>query len=386
VQGPLLAIASLLVLLILGEAAVRVLSLAVPSFRSGRFRQYDPVLGISLMPSRTVVHARGCFQGKVVTNDWGMRDRSRSLENANHHLRIALLGDSVIEGAHVCPDEVVTARMEALLQGRGHWDAEVLNFGIAGIGTTQELLLYCSRARRFHPDVVVLLFVNNDVMNNSSVLQPKAYGVHTWFAPYFDLSPEGNLVFVPVARRALPGLRSFLEDHSLLAYYVERLWARVNGPLDTWEGVPLQLGVFGDPPPDAAWVDAWRVTELVLARLAQQVAADGAQFIVLADPAPYRLDPLWRDRFEGEFGEVPPSFRTDNVERRLAVVGRRNHLSFDALAPYFERYRDTHGLQWPYFQLTCDQHYSALGHQVLAEAIVDALAKRRMLTPALAAR
>lgn len=379
----LLAGASLLLIAFLGEAITRTLPLVFPSFQSGRFRQYDPSLGISLIPNRMVTHRRGCFEGKIVTNEWAMRDRSRALANPDRHLRIALLGDSVIEGAHVYPDQVVNVRMETLLQRRGHRNAEVLNFGMAGIGTTQELLLFESRVRRFHPDIVVLLFVTNDVMNNSSIIQPKAYGLHTWFAPYYTLGPQGQLVFVPVQRRAFPRSRSFLENHSALAYYLERIWARVNAPPHLWEGVPLQFAVFSDPPPDADWRDAWRVTEQVLTCLANAVARDGPAFIVLVDPDPYRIDPSWRDRFEMQFGRVPPSFRLDHIERRLKIIASRNNIPFDVLAPYFEEYRDAHGLQWPYFQLPCDQHYSVLGHEVLAEAIVDALAQHRIL-PAVA--
>jgi lysophospholipase L1-like esterase len=378
-QGPLLAAASLLLLAFLGEATARTLPFVLPSFRSGRFRQYDPALGISLLPNQTVLHARGCFEGKVVTNEWGMRDLSRALANSDHHLRIALLGDSVIEGAHVYPDQVVNVRMETLLHRRGYANAEVLNFGIAGIGTTQELLLYTSRVHRFHPDVVVLLFVSNDVMNNSSVIQPRAYGLHTWFAPYFNLGPNGQLVFVPVQRRAFHRSRSLLENHSALAYYLERIWARVDIHPHKWEGVPLQFGVFGDPPPDVDWRDAWLITEKVLTRLAAAVARDGSAFILLVDPDPYRIDPSWRHRFEMEFGTLPASFRADHIDRRLTAIAARNNISFDVLAPYFDRYRDAHGLQWPYFQLPCDQHYSALGHKVAAEAIVDALARHRLL-------
>ncbi len=122
-------------------------------------------------------------------NRWGMRDRDRSLEKQPGQFRIALLGDSAIEGVHVKPDEVVNIKMEKLLAEKGYANAEVLNFGVAGIGTTQELLIYKERVRQFRPDLVILLFVGNDVMNNSSTLQPKAYGIHTWYAPYLRPGP-----------------------------------------------------------------------------------------------------------------------------------------------------------------------------------------------------
>ena len=377
--GAVLAIVTFLAVLTLGETAARMLTLVVPSFRSAPFRQYDPRFGISLIPNKRVPHHRGCFQGEVATNEWGMRDRNRTRENPDHHLRIALLGDSVIEGVHVKPDEVMNIRMEGLLNSKGYRNAEVLNFGVEGIGTTQELMIYKERVRQFQPDIVVLLFVYNDVMNNSSVIEPKAYGIHTWYAPYYNLGPNGELVFVPVQRRVLGGLRAFFESHSVLVYYLERIWARVNFPLYTWEGVPVYFGVFGDPP-DVEWRNAWLITEKLLVLLNETVSQDGPKFIVLVSPDFYGVDPNWRQRMLKEFGRVPPTFRLGNVENRLGDIARRNNIPLEGLGSYFESYRDEHNLQWPYFSLSCDPHFSALGHEVIAEAIVEKLEQHQLLT------
>ena len=135
-----------------------------------------------------------------------------------------------------------------------------------GIGTDQEFILYRERVRRFRPDLVVLVFVENDILNKSSTLQPGAYGIQTWYAPYFDLGPHGELVFRPVHSRPFNRLRSFLEAHSLLAYYLERMWFRSNAFVQTWQGVSLQWGAFADPL-DPEWQQAWRVTEKVLTLL-----------------------------------------------------------------------------------------------------------------------
>jgi hypothetical protein len=47
-----------------------------------------------------------------------------------------------------------------------------------------------------------------------------------------------------------------------------------------------------------------------------------------------------------------------------------------------QAYRDEHHLQWPYFSLTCDPHFSPLGHQVAAGAMID-LMQRKQWLPAL---
>jgi len=61
--------------------------------------------------------------------------------------------------------------------------------------------------KQFHPDLVLLTFSDNDVMNNSSTLQPKSYGIHAWYSPYYNLNANGQLVFQPVRRRPFNRLR-----------------------------------------------------------------------------------------------------------------------------------------------------------------------------------
>lgn len=364
----------------LGELALRAATHYFDSFRSAPFRQYDPLLGISLIPNKRVFHSRGCFKGEVVTNRWGMRDRDRSLEKSPGEFRIALLGDSVVEAVQVKPEEVMNIRMEKLLEQQGYRNLEVLAFGVGGIGTTQELLMYQARMRQFRPDLVILLWSDNDVMNNSSTLQPKVYGIHTWYAPYYDLGPDGSLILRPVARRPFNSVWSFIESRSVLADYVERIWARVNFGQAKWRGIPLEWGVYGDPL-DPEWDQAWHVTEKVMTQLAETVANDGAKLIVLVPPAFYKIDPDWREKFAREVGKVPQSFNPDQTYERLQAIASRNNITLDFLASYMQVYRDAHKLQRPYFSFTCDPHYSALGHQIVAEAIVKKLEEHQLLQP-----
>jgi lysophospholipase L1-like esterase len=232
----------------LAELALRFLPLG--KYRSAPFRQYDPEIGISLIPNKHLIHSRGCFQGEVYINGWGMRDRDRTLEKPVGAFRIAVIGDSYVEAVQVKPDEVVNIRMEKVLRERGYNNAQVMSFGVEGIGTTQELLLYKEKVRPFRPDLVILMFTDNDVFNNSSTLQPKVYGIHDWYSPYFDLGPDGKLVFKPVEPQRFSKLRSYLESHSVLLYYLERIWYSMDIPLYKWDGLPLFYKTYSDDPLD----------------------------------------------------------------------------------------------------------------------------------------
>ncbi|MFZ0417780.1 MAG: SGNH/GDSL hydrolase family protein [Candidatus Sulfotelmatobacter sp.] len=373
------ALFMIVTLALLGEVALRILPLG--KFRSAPFRQYDSELGVSLVPNMKVTHSRGCFTGEVETNRWGFRDRDRILKKPPGEFRIALVGDSVVEGVHVNPDQVMNIQMEKLLQQQGYHNVEVMNFGIEGIGTTQELIMYKDRIRQFHPDLVLLTVSDNDVMNNSSTLQPKSYGIHTWYCPYYNLDANGQLVFQPVQRRPLNGLVTFLERHSYLAYYIERVWYRADLPLYKWHGMPVYFGSYSDDPLDPEWHQAWTVTEKVMARMRDTVEADGARFVAVPWSNFSDIDPDWRQRLTKQFGPLPKELVPGQLDQRLQALADRQNITMASLTPYMQAYRDQHQLQWPYFSLTCDPHFSALGHQVAAGAMIDLLERNQWLPP-----
>ena len=363
---------------ILGEAALQLLPMG--RYQSGIFRQYDAVFGESLIPNVSVIHRRGCFQGLVQTNSWGFRDRARTLEKPPGTYRVALIGDSVVEAVHVQPNEVMNIQMEQMLREKGYPNVEVLAFGIGGIGTTQELLLYERKIRQFHPDVVVLTFSDNDVMNNSSTLQPESYGIHTWYAPYYNLGPNGELVFQPVESRPFNGLVTLLERHSKLVYYLERIWFKFDYSPHTWQGVPIYYGSYSSDP-DPEWQKAWTVTSKVLAGFGQEVTADGGKFQVLLWPDFADIDPGWHERLTKQLGHIPGQLVPAKFTEHVREAAEKANVPFDTLAPYMQAYRDENHLQWPYFSLPCDPHFSPLGHKVAAGAIIQKLEQHNLLPP-----
>lgn len=380
--GVIYAGVMLLTLSVAGEVALRILPLG--KYRSAPFRQYDAQLGITLVPNMDVVHSRGCFTGHVVTNRWGFRDRDRTLEKPTGTFRIALMGDSVVEGAHVSPDQVMNIQMEKQLEAQGYRNVEVMNFAVEGIGTTQEWLMYQQQVRQFRPDVVIVGFSDNDVMNDSSTLQPKSYGIHTWYSPYYNLDSAGNLVFQPVEKRYFASVINFLEKHSYLVYYWERVWYRADLPLHRWHGMPIYFGSYSDDPLDGEWQQAWTITEKVMARFRDTVQADGARFVLVPWPNFTEIDPEWRARLVKQFGPLPQELVPQRLNERLVAAANRENVTIRSITPYLQAYRDSHHMQWPYFSLPCDPHFSAIGHEIVAGALVQTLQQNGWLPPAAA--
>jgi hypothetical protein len=94
------------------------------------------------------------------TNEWGMRDRERTLAKPPGTYRIALLGPSHVMGSGVADGETFAAFLEEELNRspdlRARARYEVLNFGIAGTSLLQQLALLVDRATMFEPDAVFI--------------------------------------------------------------------------------------------------------------------------------------------------------------------------------------------------------------------------------------
>lgn len=96
------------------------------------------------------------------TNSHGLRDRERTLNKPDGVRRIILLGDSVVEGQGIPESSTISRQLEDLLSPD---NTEVLNFAVSGYCTRSEAELLETKGLAFDPDIVVLVFTENDFMN-----------------------------------------------------------------------------------------------------------------------------------------------------------------------------------------------------------------------------
>lgn len=113
-----------------------------------------------LEPNRT---AR--FRHQVVRmNSHGMRSPEVPVEKPPGTYRIAVLGDSYTFGWGVEQEKVFTRWMEKELSksSPAGVTVEVLNFGVPGYATFQEVASFFDKGRQFQPDAVLVYFISND--------------------------------------------------------------------------------------------------------------------------------------------------------------------------------------------------------------------------------
>lgn len=122
---------------------------------------------------------------RVTYNERGLRDRP-VLPKAAGEYRILALGDSVTFGWGVNQDKTFSARLETLLEERLHRPVRVINSGVGGYNTVQEMTYFKQEGIALQPDLVMLTYVQNDIEVNKGPFDPWAQS-SLWGKPFPDM-------------------------------------------------------------------------------------------------------------------------------------------------------------------------------------------------------
>jgi len=163
-----LLLASTVVFLLLSEVAVRLLSgdklVLFPRYHTAA--QYGEYRLRRLRPSSVFRHTSIDGSWEFVTNSRGFREeREYDYKKPAGTTRILCLGDSHTQGFEVRQDRTYARVVERYLARRSG-PVEVINAGISGFGTAEELAFLENEGVLYHPDYVVLGFFANDVEDN----------------------------------------------------------------------------------------------------------------------------------------------------------------------------------------------------------------------------
>jgi len=309
----------------------------------------DPIRGWTLRPN-----AAGWVRNErtlwVEINGDGLRDREHAIARRDDTLRVAVLGDSYMQGLNVPLDKTFPTLLEGVLRRclPPRWqNAETFNFGVSGYGTAQELLTYRHHGRRYRPDIVLLAFyAGNDVFNNHRQLNPTE---HRDLSPYFTL--EGGTLVLDRAFEAEVAagakarqpwwrrIRMSITERSRVAQLLYMGWAawrdRWGAPTDDEAEDPDAITdeeVFR-PPTRPEVIDAWRVSEALVLQLAAEVRADGAELWMVTLSTANQVNPNVAER-----AELAQSLGVDSLfypDRRMVAFAEANAIPVIPLAEVF---------------------------------------------------
>jgi len=285
------------------------------AWRQPALYRFDPMTGVTHYP-----RAEGWWMVEGVTyltiNDEGFRDRNHAVAKPQDTFRVVVLGDSNAEAFQVPQENTFWSVLERRLQSCS-WlsrrPVEVLNFGVSGFGTTQELLTYEKFARKYRPDIVLLaFFIGNDLRDNVRSLTEAGppIGIQR---PFHTISGDTLVLDDSFLKTATNSSKPWSEQIRIVQLL------RMVASWFKYRSLRIVDARALISPPDSEYEAAWNVTERLLARLNTEVKADGARLVVATVSTSQQVDPdLERRERNAKHGSIQDLFYSDKRLYRLS--------------------------------------------------------------------
>lgn len=368
-----LAGAAVGIALLLAEVALRIADFGYPVLYVP-----DPHTGAWHRPGASG-HWRGEGGAWVSINSAGLRDVEHAEGPHPGVMRIAILGDSYAEALSVEREETFwsqAAQRLAACPALGGRSVEPINFGVSGFGTVQELVTLRDRAWRYAPDLVVLLFIPNDVRNNSLALQrdrlrPYAHLVNGHLE--LDRSFRESQAYRHATSQVAAWHRA-AASHSRVVQLIREVRRRHRRSAGRDDGEHSQDGVYARPR-DAVWAHAWEVTEATLVEIAREVRDRHARFLLVVGTFGPQIHPDPGERHRYLLETEASDFLYP--EHRLSALGKREGFEVLTLAEPMRAAAEASGRCLHGFENAkpCGGHWNAEGHRLAGELIADAICR-----------
>ncbi len=341
-----LLVLSIAFALLLCEIVLRLLG-QTPLYVSperNRFWIHDSLLGWAHQPGQEGIFETEQFRTSVRINQKGLRDREHSYERLNDATRILVLGDSYVWGYGVEESERFSQLLESSL------NAEVINAGVSGYSTDQELLWYRTEGINYDVDLVVLVFTGNDIGDNARNLVHSIY-----YKPHFVQEGEQlRLSGYPVPRTGTEGRLIYsLSQHSALAFFLTQryfelreLYGQANRDFDDSPSSPSGIAIEGE---------SFGLSVTLLDEIGNLAETNGAKFMIVA------TDSWWNSPSDEPYSEFIATLKTEG----FSVLDLES----------------TDGFETDAMVIPNDGHWNVAGHEFVAEAINNFIHSNQLLLP-----
>jgi len=347
-----LFVGAVLFAIFLCEVVVRLLGLA-PQIQRLRVDQQDSVYERSDNPRLGYVLKRnyrsdspGFHSNYAYTNADGLRDVERTHDKPAGVHRIVVLGDSVVLG-HGLPSvhDTISRQLETLLASHS---AEALNLGVGGYCTRAEVELLEVKGLAYEPDVVVLVFVEND--------WDDVNGHVAWVGPQADRPGWAESLFV------------WSELYRLMSYRLD--WYGFRTGVGPNQRLVANMNAIGDSN-----------VEQGLSRLKTLSDAHGFRVLIALWPRFTESGIVEAERGETKADDVALGVERLAQEAGFATVRLSQHFRADYASRVAEKRIVPGATPLAVYAQRDGMHPSKEGASVAAQALQKALTSRDWLAP-----
>lgn len=355
-----LLFASIIAFLILLEAFVRIFGIA-PEYGSVKgLYQKDELLDFRMAPNFSGTFTRQEFKTEITTNSYGLRDYEYTGKKPND-FNILALGDSFVWGAYgTSINQTFVKILESKLnENSSTMNYRLINAGVPGYGTDQQLLYLKADGNKFKPDLVLLnFFVGNDFFDNAQAGELTV--------------KDGALVTNKAEIKKTEKIRNFLLLNSHSYRIIERgaivlfgdvIQRYVRGRI---QNDALESGLFIKPA-SGQIESQFQATRNILDEMNSYLKSKNIKFVVVIIPLDYQVDENRKQIFiqnnlEGK------NFDMKQPQKAIAEWAKDSDVFVIDLLPDLAELEKNHDLYWK-----LNAHFNVQGNEEVADIIFENL-------------
>jgi hypothetical protein len=327
---------------------------------------------------------RGEYSTYVQINEKGLRGQEYPYTKAEDVFRVLVLGDSFTAGLQVEEAETFPKLLETQLNRHSpQLKVEVVNAGVIGYGTDNQLAYFTYEGYKYQPDLVILaFFTGNDLTDN------------IWYSLY-DLK-EGQLVPAPVIHREDNLTPNWAKEGSLFKNIRNSLYT--HSRLYSVSIELLTLSAIQKTPALAQWLvslgfvemtrplvnygnlyafrylpdEAWEKTEALIRALNQEVERRGSRLLVVILPDETEVDDQRRQEILASYSNLtkPQTLVGPPPSEHLAEILQQDGITYLELLPVL---KDNYPKNQTPLYYRYDGHWTPAGHRLAGQAIYEYL-------------
>jgi hypothetical protein len=300
---------------------------------------------------------------EVSFNRAGMRDREHSEKKPDGVYRILLLGDSFMEALQVQFESSLPYLLEQALSKEPSRRVEVLNAGVSGWGTDDELRYLTQYGLKYEPDLVlVAMTLHNDISDN---LRESWHTVERGGLVEKSVKPMSDWNYRKTRLKAFIATR----------FQLYQLWRKVRHRGEIRRvGSALNTHVtdlFKEPTP-VEIAKGYELTEQLLGAVRDRAGEAGAKVVLVLLPIRYQL----ADSAFTEFVRraAVPATEMDPTKPQRVVTEMAGRLGLPVI-DLLPRFRDWTAKSSLPLYLEWDGHWNPAGHRVATEVVVEGISQ-----------
>ena len=351
-----------------------------------------PTRGTANTPNSDMGMMKLAFAATAHINSRGIRGPEITQDPKPGITRILLVSDSGSFGSGVNDGENIADQMQAIL---GPDKYEVVNFSVAAYSNVQEYVWLTEEGLALKPQLVILGFAPaNDIQTNYLPLQ-QAFQSDTK-RPYAEPDGHGGFsISYDAMKQSQERKQRNATGNRILGFFVGPLTQRLVGQVaeslgggrksdpNIWIGWPF-TDAFATDYAEAGrteadyqklWTDGWDVTRSVIRAMRDKTEAAGARFAMYPYVNKMQGNPDFLAAVKSQYPNL--KLNMQKPEALLAGFGKEAGIPvlsmYDAIIKAAES-----GDRGIYFGVD-DEHMTAHGHRIAAEALVADLKRQGLL-------